>query len=73
MLESQQSIKLEYIKDWEENLYGKKQITIIYNEKQFNIPIEKLGTIRHSINNSNYFISENTLSKDRHIKMLQFY
>ena len=69
-LNQQESIKLEYIKDWIEDLYGKKEITIVYNDLfKFNIPIEKLGTIRHSINNDDFFISENTLSKDRHINI----
>ena len=69
-LNKQESIKLEYIKDWNDNLYGKKEITIIYNDIfNFNIPIEKLGTIKHSLNNEDYFISENTLSKDRHINI----
>ncbi len=69
-LNKQESITLEYIKDWNEEFYGKKEIIIVYNNIfNFNIPIEKLGTIKHSINNDDFFISENTLSKDRHINI----
>ena len=69
-LKNQQRRRLEYIMDWNEELYGKKEIIVIYNEIfSFSIPIEKLGTRRHTINNSDFFISENTLSKERHINI----
>ena len=67
-LKNNENLRLEYIKDWKKE-FGKKEIIIIYNKNNYYIPIEKLGTRFHSINNGEYYISENTLNKDRNINI----
>ena len=59
-------IELDYIN--EENQSNKnKYIELIYDKLKFEIPLEKLITLRHTINNDLSIISENTLSEKRSI------
>ena len=63
-------IELEYINEWDQNKYGPKQISLTIDSKQvYSIPIEKICTRMHRINNSLYIVSENILSKERQINI----
>lgn len=51
--------------------YGPKQIQLIYNDNiKINIPIERIITAKHNIDNNFYLVSDNTLSKDRQINIV---
>ena len=58
-------IELEYNNDFNQS---KKHITLIYDKShQFEIPIDKIVTLRHIIDNNISIISENSLSENRSI------
>ena len=62
-----QKIELDYINELNQSKMI-KYIKLIYNEKQqFEIPLEKLVTLRHMIDNNLSIISENSLSENRTI------
>ena len=64
-------IALEYINKWDIKQYGPKQIQLIYNDNiKINIPIERIITAKHNIDNNFYLVSDNTLSKDRQINIV---
>jgi hypothetical protein len=68
--EPYEQIELEYINEWDINKYGPKQISLTLDSKQvYFIPIEKICTRLHRINNSSYIVSENILSKERQINI----
>ena len=73
ILEPYQQILLDYINEWDINKYGPKQINLKLsnnnNNMIFNVPIEKICTRLHRINDNIYIISENVLSKDRQINI----
>ena len=63
-------IELEYINEWDINKLGPKQISLALDSNNtYAIPIEKLCTRLHKINNSVYIVSENVLSKDHKINI----
>ena len=63
-------IELEYINEWDVKVYGPKQIYLsIDSKKNYSIPIEKICTRVHKLNNSVYIVSENILSKERQINI----
>ena len=69
-LKPKEEIALDYINKWEIKQYGPKQIIIIYeNSIQINIPIEKIITLNHNIDNNFFLVSDNILSKDRQINI----
>ena len=61
---------LEYIIDWDINKLGRKQISIMMEnyQKEFKILFEELGNNECDFDNFS-LISENTLTKDRHINI----
>ena len=60
-------IELEYINEFN-NTSKSKHIILIYDkDHQFEIPLEKIVTLRHMINNNLSIISENSLSENRTI------
>ena len=67
-------VELEYI--IYENKRKKKKInyiTLIYDENnKFEIPLEKITTLKHTINNELSFISDNTLSENRTINIILY-
>ena len=68
--EPYEQIELEYINEWDINKYGPKQISLaLDSNKTFSIPIEKICTRKHNINNVSYIVSENVLSKDHQINI----
>ena len=67
-------IALEYINKWDIKQYGPKQMQLIYNDNiKINIPIERIITAKHNIDNNFYLVSDNTLSKDRQINIVIHY
>ena len=63
-------IELEYINEWDINKLGPKQISLALDSNNtYAIPIEKICTRLHKINNSSYIVSENVLSKDHKINI----
>ena len=66
-------IELEYINDWDFKHYGPKQISLsLDSNKNFFIPLEKICTRIHQINNNLNIISENILSKERQINIFVY-
>ena len=64
------SIELEYINEWDVKIYGPKELNLaVDNQTNFFIPIERICTRVHTINNILSIVSENTLSKDRQINI----
>ena len=69
-LKPNEEIALDYINKWEIKQYGPKQIILIYdNSIRMNIPIEKIITLNHNIDNNFFLVSDNILSKDRQINI----
>ena len=65
-----EQIELDYINEWDVNKYGPKQILLSLDSKMsYTIPIEKICTRLHRINNVSYIVSENILSKERQINI----
>ena len=63
-------IDLEYINKWDIKQYGPKQLTLIYdNNNKLIIPIEKIITLKHNIDNNFFLVSDNMLSNDRQINI----
>ena len=62
-------IELEYINEWDIEIYGPKQISLSLDSNIFYIPIERICTRMHKINNNLYIVSENILSKDRQMNI----
>ena len=63
-------IELEYINENNKLKNNQKYITLIYDkEHKFEIPLEKIVTLRHIINNDLSIVSENTLSENRTINI----
>ena len=63
-------IELDYIKEYNKSKKVVKHITLIYDkEHKFEIPLEKIVTLRHIINNDLSIISENTISENRSINI----
>ena len=68
--EPYEQIELEYISEWDINKHGPKQLSLALDSNaSYIIPIEKICTRMHRINNISYFVSENTLSKERQINI----
>ena len=68
-LKPKEEIALEYMNKWDIKQYGPKQIVLLYDNLKINIPIEKIITLNHNIDNNFFFISDNILSKDRQINI----
>ena len=68
-LKSKEEIALEYMNKWDIKQYGPKQIILLYNNLKINIPIEKIITLNHHIDDNFFFISDNILSKDRQVNI----
>ena len=67
------NIELEYINEYNKSKKASKYITLVYdNEHKFEIPLEKIVTLRHIINNDLLIISDNTISENRSID-IHFY
>ena len=65
-----EQLELEYINEWDPNKFGPKQISLsLDSNKSYFIPIEKICTRKHQINNVLYIVSENILSKERQINI----
>jgi hypothetical protein len=65
-----EEIALEYINKWDIKQYGPKQIVLLYDNKiKINIPIERIITLNHNIDNNFFLVSDNILSKDRQINI----
>ena len=63
-------IDLEYIPDWNADVFGPKQILLLFdNNKVFKILFEKLDKYEFHLEQNYTLIAENTLSKDRHINI----
>ena len=63
-------IELEYINENNKLKNSPKYITLIYdNDHKFEIPLEKIVTLRHIINNDLSIVSENSLSENRTINI----
>ena len=69
-------VELEYINDWDITKYGTKKILVsiinqnISTDNQLNISIEKIGIYEQYFDYyNNYLIAENTLSKNRRVKI----
>ena len=68
--EPYKQIELEYINEWDINKLGPKQISLALDRNNtYNIPIEKICTRLHKINNNCYIVSENVLSKEHCINI----
>ena len=79
--EPYKQIELEYVNEWDINKFGPKQISVALDKNKnkndinkinnniYNIPIEKICTRLHKINDTFYIVSENVLSKERHINI----
>ena len=68
--EPYEQLELDYINEWDTNKYGAKQISLAFDSSQkYTIPIEKICTRIHKINNVSYVVSENILSKERQINI----
>ena len=68
--EPNNQIELEYINEWDVKRYGPKQLNLaVNNQTNFLVPIEKICTRSHQINNNLYLITENILSKERQINI----
>ena len=66
-------VELEYLYENDKNEKKKKFITLIYDDKnKFEIPLEKIITLKHTISNGVSFISNNTLSENRTINIVLF-
>ena len=59
-------IELDYINEMNESKKS-KHIELLYDKLKFEIPLEKLVTLRHTISNDLLIISENSLSEKRSI------
>ena len=58
-----EEIALEYINKWDIKQYGPKQIVLLYDNKiKINIPIERIITLNHNIDNNFFLVSDNILS-----------
>ena len=69
-LKPNEEIALEYMNKWDIKQYGPKQIILLYDNKlKINIPIEKIITLNHNIDNNFFLVSDNILSKDRQINI----
>lgn len=63
-------IELEYINENNKLKNNPKYITLIYDkDHKFEIPLEKIVTLRHIVNNDLSIISENSLSENRTINI----
>ena len=68
--EPYEQIELEYINEWDVKQHGPKQISLALNSNNnYLIPIEKICTRLHKINNVSYIVSDNILSKERQINI----
>ena len=69
-------VKLEYFNEFNKfknKLKHFKHITLIYDDKnQFEIPLEKIITLRHFIKNGPSFVSDNILSENRTISIMLY-
>jgi hypothetical protein len=65
-----EEVELDYINEYNKSKISPKHITLIYdNEHKFEIPLEKLVTLRHTINNDLWIVSENSISENRSINI----
>ena len=65
-----EEVELDYINEYNKSKNSPKHITLIYDdEHKFEIPIEKLVTLRHTINNDLWIVSENSISENRSINI----
>ena len=63
-------IELEYINEYNKSKKVLKYISLIYDkEHKFEIPLEKIVTLRHTINNEISIISDNAISENRSINI----
>ena len=74
--DSEKELELEYIDHWDISKYGPKKISVSIDnqkdnkDKQINVSIEKIGIYEQFLDNhNNYLIAENTLTKNRRIKI----
>ena len=66
-------IKLEYINEYTKTKKKLKYITLIYDEKnKFEIPLEIIITLRHTLNNGISFVSDNAISENRTINVILY-
>ena len=69
-------VKLEYFNEFNKSKNKPKyfeHITLIYDDKnQFEIPLEKIITLRHFIKNGPSFVSDNILSENRTICIMLY-
>ena len=68
-LKNLKEVNLDYINDWDSIKYGPKHIILIFEGKEYKIPIEKLVTLGFNSESGNKIIVENTLSADRSINI----
>ena len=65
-----EEVELDYINEYNKSKNSPKHITLIYDdEHKFEIPLEKLVTLRHTINNDLWIVSENSISENRSINI----
>ena len=63
-----ESVELEYINEYNKSKKAPKYITLVYdNDHKYEIPLEKIVTLRHIINNDLQIISDNSISENRSI------
>ena len=66
-------VELDYINEYNKSQKKSRYITLIYDEKnKFEIPLEKIVTLIHTINNEISFISDNIISENRTINIFLY-
>ena len=66
-------VELDYINEYSKSQKKNRYITLIYDEKnKFEIPLEKIVTLIHNINNGISFISDNIISENRTINIILY-
>ena len=65
-----EEVELDYINEYNKSKNSPKHIILIYDENhKFEIPLEKLVILRHSISNDLWIVSENSISENRSINI----
>ena len=63
-------IELDYINEYNKSKKKCRHMTLIYdNKNKFEIPLEKIVTLRHIINNEISIVSDNSISENRSINI----
>ena len=64
-----EEVELDYINEYNKTKKTLKHIILIYDKYKYEIPLEKIVTLRHIINNDLSIISDNCISENRSINI----